>query len=122
MDKEDSPEFVMHEALREILPEIPLSSLDEHCGKGLVSPGQTIRKLGWSPVYPLEASTQQDALRECDDVMRADWYKKAFTEKKYWNGIFFGNQMSLYVIVERLGGRGVWGQGVEGFMWNDLMH
>ena len=53
--------------------------------------------------------------------MRADWYKKEFTEKKYWNRIFFGNQMSLYVIVERLGGRGVWGQGVEGFMWNDLM-
>jgi hypothetical protein len=84
---EDSPEYIMQQAVREYIPEIPLSSSDEECGKGMKFPSRTVRRLGWSPVYPSEQSTQQDALGVCYEVLREEWNKKPwqFSSRKYWN-------------------------------------
>ena len=44
-DPEDTPEYIMHREQQEYMPEIPLSSMDEDCGDGLVRKSRAVRRL-----------------------------------------------------------------------------
>ena len=88
--------------------------------QGCHTPCKAVRKLAWSPLYPTQQGSQQGALDICNEVPRQQWADFDFSAKTYWDAVCSGNEMFLYVILERLGDGGVWGNGVEHFKWNDL--